>query len=105
MHRDCLNEERWERNYRELEIYLEEHLECTISTIPEDYRTRHNILLARWLYEQHKAYYGNRENNTLPEKQRELMKKIGIEQYRYVADILRFKRLEELKNTTIHITH
>ena len=97
MHREKLNDERWLRNYHELQKYLALHPEYNISTIPTDYRTEHNVLLARWVYEQHKAYYGNRENNTLPDKQMELMKIIGIEEYRSIADKLWFERFEELK--------
>ena len=97
MHREKLYEDRWLRNYRDLCSYLDSHPEYNISTIPTDYRTEHNVLLARWVYEQHKAYYGNRENNTLPDKQMELMKMIGIEEYRSIADKLWFERFEELK--------
>ena len=97
MHREKINEDKWLRNFSDLQEYLNTHQECSISDIPPDYRTKHNVLLARWLYEQQKFYYGCRENNTLPDKQRELLESIGIEEYRTISDTLWFERFEELK--------
>ena len=86
----------WESNYNDVHNYIIAH-NCGISDIPDDAVTSTGKSMRNWLKEQHFIYYRSDNEQKISKKSRQLLKAIGIEQYRNKYDTNFYNALEDIK--------